>query len=295
MGKILITGANGYLGGIVTKEILDNSDHDVLIVASSKEKIEDMLTRMQITDQGRLTFMPNKDCVDMDIPLEDIDGVVHLAFARRGRPAEDIASSLTYAESVFRKLTKYKIDRVINMSSQGIYGNTETFRTEQTAIAPETHYTMAKYASEILFNNMMEKTTKHTCLRLDLVTQSQNIIKALCDQAKKGKISLKGGKQVFSFIDGKDAGRAVLAMLKAEGPWAAAYNVGWNRCRYNLLEVADTIADAVVDYGFERPVISLDEQDIYLWSGMDSSRFMKKTGWKPELSLVDTIHNILRN
>ena len=84
-------------------------------------------------------------------------------------------------------------------------------------------------------------------------------------------------------------------MLKAEGSWAAAYNVGWNRCRYNLLEVADTIADAVVDYGFERPVISLDEQDIYLWSGMDSSRFMKKTGWKPELSLVDTIHNILRN
>ena len=36
MGKILITGANGYLGGIVTKEIIDNSDHDVLIVASSK-------------------------------------------------------------------------------------------------------------------------------------------------------------------------------------------------------------------------------------------------------------------
>ena len=51
MGKILITGVNGYLGGIITKEILENSDYDVLAVASSQEKVEDMLTRMQITEK----------------------------------------------------------------------------------------------------------------------------------------------------------------------------------------------------------------------------------------------------
>lgn len=294
MGKILITGVNGYLGGIITKEILENSDYDVLAVASSKEKVEDMLTRMQITEKERVTFMSNADCINMDIPLEDIDGAVHLAFARRVRPAADIASSLNYAESVFKKLAKYEVDRVINMSSQGIYGSTEEFRTEQTPAAPATHYTMAKYASEILFNNIMEKTPKHTCFRLDLVAQSQNIVKALCNQAKEGKISLKGGKQIFSFIDGEDVGRAVLAMLSAEGTWDRTYNVGWNRRRYNLVEVADTIADAAVKCGFERPEITLDEQDISLWAGMDSSRFMEKTGWKPQLSLGDTAYNILR-
>lgn len=103
---------------------------------------------MQITEKERVTFMSNADCINMDIPLEDIDGAVHLAFARRVRPAADIASSLNYAESVFKKLAKYEVDRVINMSSQGIYGSTEEFRTEQTPAAPATHYTMAKYAQK---------------------------------------------------------------------------------------------------------------------------------------------------
>ena len=61
------------------------------------------------------------------------------------------------------------------------------------------------------------------------------------------------------------------------------------------MEVADTIADAAVKCGFERPEITLDEQDISLWAGMDSSRFMEKTGWRPQLSLDKTIQNLLKS
>lgn len=155
-------------------------------------------------------------------------GAIHLAFARRMRPAEDIASSVQFAADVFHKLRECKVDRVINMSSQGIYGNTEQIRTEKTVPAPATQYTMAKYAAEILFNDILS-CPHHTSFRLDPVAQSQNVLKGLCRSAKEGEIYLRGGKQVFSFLDVSDVPGAVAAMFNVSGEWDSVYNVGWNR------------------------------------------------------------------
>ena len=178
------------------------------------------------------------------------------------------------------------------MSSQGVYGATEEIRTEDTPPAPENHYTMAKYASEVLFNDILKKCPHHTNFRLDLVAQSQSIINGLCKSGKEGKINLKGGKQVFSFIDGEDVASAVVAMFKADGEWDTVYNVGWNQKRYTLVELAEIIADITEKCGYKRPIIELTEADINLWAGMDSSRFMEKTGWEPVIGLNDTLMNL---
>lgn len=293
MGDILITGANGYLGGRVTKTIIENTAYGVLAVASAEEKVADMIKRMNIRQTSRIRFLSNANLIKTETKLEDIDGAIHLAFARRVRPAADIAESLLYTERVFKKLSASGIDRIINTSSQGIYGSTEEFKTENTPPAPTNHYTMAKYASEILFNSIMQAVEHHTNLRLDLVTQSQNVILALCQQAIEGKIHLKGGKQCFSFIDGDDAGNAIVAMLLTDGEWDRVYNVGWDRNRYTLLEVADIVADMTEKCGMKRPEIILDKQEISLWAGMNSSKFIEKTGWKPSKKLSDTVTQIL--
>lgn len=293
MGDILVTGANGYLGGIVTKTIIEKTAYGILAVASSEEKVADMIKRMNIRKKSRIRFLSNINFIKTETKLENIDGAIHLAFARRTHPAADIAESLLYAERVFKKLSASGIDRIINTSSQGIYGDVEEFKTENTRPAPTNHYTMAKYASEILFNSIMRDVEHHTNLRLDLVAQSQNVIQALCQQAIEGKIYLKGGRQCFSFIDGDDAGNAIVAMLLAAGEWDSVYNVGWNRNRYTLLEVADIIANMTEKCGIKRPEIILDKQEISLWAGMDSSKFVEKTGWKPSKKLSDTVTQIL--
>ena len=286
--NILVTGANGFLGGKIARHIITDTDFDVIAVASSEEKVQIMCNRESV-DKNRIHFLSNEDFFKPETELKNIYGAIHLAFARRIRPANEIASSLSYASAVFHKLSECNIDRVINMSSQGVYGGTEKFRTEETVPAPENHYTMAKYAAEILFNNIMKDCPHHTNFRLDLVTQSQNIIKGLCKSAKEGKINLKGGKQVFSFIDGEDVATAVVAMLKTDGSWDNVYNVGWNRKRYTLIELAEIVAEATVKCGYIRPEIELVDADINLWAGMDSSRFMEKTGWKPSFTLLDSL------
>ena len=290
--NILITGANGFLGGKITRKIIANTEFDVTAVASSEKKVQEMCEREDV-ERERVHFLSNEDFLKPETELKNTYGAVHLAFARRMRPASEIASSLDYAAAVFHKLANSDIERVINMSSQGVYGNTDEIRTESTPPAPETQYTMAKYAAEILFRDILRDCPLHTSFRLDPVTQTQKVIKSLCESAKDGKIYLKGGKQVFSFVDGGDAASAVVAMLKAEGEWESVYNVGLDQRRYTLVELAELVADAAECNGFNRPIISLEESDVELWAGMDSSRFMIKTGWKPETHLKETLRKLL--
>ena len=215
--NILITGSDGFLGGKITRKILEETDFGVIGLTMSMDLVERMLSREGITEKDRLRFLLNEEFFDTGAEGMDIGGAVHLAFSRRMQPAADIASSILFSSRIFHALADAGADKVINMSSQGIYGNTEDIRTEQTPPAPATQYTMAKYASEVLFDDIMRDCPHHTNFRLDPVAQSQNVLIGLCKSAKEGLIHIKGGKQVFSFIDANDVPGAVVAMLKAGG------------------------------------------------------------------------------
>ena len=292
---VIITGVDGLLGGKITRKILSSTDWNILGLTMSLDMPERMLEREGIEKTDRIRFMTNGEFLDPAAQIGEIYGAVHLAFSRRMQPPKDIASSIDFAASVFHRLAALGADRVINMSSQGVYGNTDEIRTEATPAAPDNHYTMAKYATEKLFEDILAAAPHHTSFRLDPVTPSQNVIEGLCKSAREGKISLRGGKQVFSLIDPEDAASAVVAMLAADGEWESIYNVGWNRTRYTLVELAEIIADAACKCGYARPEITLDEADIAIWAGMDSSRFMQKTGWEPTVTLSESVCSVLKN
>lgn len=286
--RVLITGANGLLGGKVIKTILENTCFDVTAVAATKKKVLEMEKREGIKNVERIHFLSNHDFLNFETELLDnVYGAVHFAFSRRIRPADDIAASIDFSAAVFNRLAGMDIDRVINVSTQAVYGGTSKIRTEDMIPAPESIYAMAKYAAEKIFELCMEKSfiQNYTSLRLDLVVQSQKVVKMLCEQAKIGKLQLRGGEQRFSFIDAEDAANAVVTMLQSPAGWDRVYNVGWNRVQYSLMEVAEIVAETAEKKGYAHPEIELDKQEIVLWSGMDSSKFMGYTGWKPKLDL----------
>ena len=291
--NILLTGSDGFLGSKITRSILDKTDWNVLGLTLSMDLVDRMLERESGIDRTRVKYITNDEFFHSVEKDWNIYGAVHLAFSRRMRPASEIASSIDFAADVFHKLKDMNVDRVINMSSQGVYGNTSEIRTEETPPAPETQYTMAKYAAEVLFNDIMRDITYHTNFRLDPVAQSQNVLKGLVKSAKEGEIHLRGGKQVFSFIDANDVPSAVIAMLQTKGNWDPVYNVGWSHRRYTLIELADIVADVAVECGMRRPLITLDEADISLWSGMESTLFSKTTGWVPHIDIHETIHTMM--
>ena len=292
--KVLVTGANGTLGSLLVKRLLDTTAYDVIAVVRSPEKYRDLLEKIQARKHERLFFLENSKLIDTE--LENLYAAVHMAFARRNRPSAEIAGSIDFSAQVFRKLAQSDVQRVINISSQGIYGDTDEIRTEQTPPAPVTAYTMAKYAAEKICNFCFADSGKEfTNLRLDLVIQSQNLVPALCRQAKKGKICLKGGEQRFSFIDAEDAVRAVEAMIQSKGEWEQTYNVGWNRKRYKLTEVADIVKSVAEKMEYKNVEILLEEKDISLWAGMDSTKFEKHTGWEPKIDIYEMVERIFRS
>lgn len=290
---VIITGSDGFLGGKIIREILQKTELDILGLTISMDRPMKMLARENIWMSERIRFMANEEFMNKDTSIDNIYGAIHLAFSRRTQPAKDIASSIDFAATVFHRLVELNVNRVINLSSQGVYGNTEEIRTESTPPAPETQYTMAKYATEVIFNDVMRDIPHHTNLRLDPVAQSQNVLKGLCKSAKEGIIKLKGGDQVFSFIDAEDAAAAIVNMLLADGEWDGVYNVGWNRRRYTLVELAKLVAEAAEKKGYNRPEIVVDNVEIALWAGMDSSKFYEKTRWTGKINLSETIENMI--
>ena len=287
MNKILITGANGNLGGTLVKELADHSSFGVVAVASEKKKVFDMLEREQVENRESVYAVSSDDFLRGEWTDDGIFAAVHMAFSRANRSSRDIAASLDYSRRVYHRLHEMKAPRVIYISSQSVYGTTSEWRTEATPVSPEIVYSMAKYAGEKLLETEFSETgALFSVLRLDYVIQSQRLVSALCQQARTtGVLSLKGGKQVFSYIDKTDAAKAIVALLQYDGEWRHVYNVGPDRMRLSLVEIAEVVKQVAEKHGYKGVDIQLEATDTELWSGMDSSLFTRDTGWQPSMDI----------
>ena len=293
--RILITGAGGNLGGRLTKLLADETEYEVIAVSSFPEKIPNMLERIGVKNPNRVFGISGEEMFRTDLSKMNIAGAVHFAFSRAVFPKKDIASSLDYSLAAFRKIADSHIQNAIYISSQSVYGNTPEWRTEETVPSPESVYAMAKYAGEKLFEAVYlgHKELQHTILRLDIVIQSQNLVKTLCKNAKEsGKLRLRGGKQVFSYMDADDVPYAILALLNGKIPWKAVYNVGPNKMRYQLMEIAGMVKEAAKAHGYGEREIDFTEDETALWAGMDTGKFAADTGWKPRYDIRQMIDRV---
>lgn len=295
MSRILITGANGNLGGALIKELLLTTDFSVIAVCNSIEKFNDMLLREGIKDSSRILLFMQEEFFNSDWKELDIIAAVHMAFSRANKSNEDIAGSLDYSKDVFKRIYDQHITKVIYISSQSVYGSTSEWRTEALKPAPGSLYAMAKYAGEKLLEMQFCGSTdvKYTTLRLDYVIQSQRLVSALCRTAKEKEcITIQGGKQIFSYIDRIDVAKAIVAMIKFDGQWKPVYNVGHNRTRYTIMEIAETVKAVCMNNGIQNVQINLDKNDTELWAGMDSTLFMEDTGWNPSMNIYQMVEGI---
>lgn len=291
---ILLTGSDGNLGGKLTKFLADFTDYSVVAVSSFPERIPLMIEREKIQHTDKIIQMSSDEMFRSDLTGMNICGAVHFAFSRAIFPNKDIASSLDYSLAAFNKIIDSNIQNAIYVSSQSVYGNIPEWRSEETIVSPESIYAMAKYAGEKLFESCYRghDDLQHAIIRLDIIAQSQNLVKALCKNAKeKGAIHLTGGKQQFSYLDIRDVPGAIYALLSTKSKWKPVYNVGWNKKRYSLIDIANKVKDIALNDGIS-VTISLDKNDTELWSGMDSSLFLSDTNWKPTFEFQQIIKNI---
>lgn len=294
---VLVTGAGGFLGGELVRQLSEKTHYGIFALTSNKEKL-----------MTRFSSIKQLSCFDIDnmksekIPWNKVYTLVHCAFARVSTGLE-LANSLSFTNELFMDAVENKVPSIINISSGSVYGQSnKPLWVEKTSVAPDSLYALAKYTTELLTSNIRNISKNKilaTSIRLGSLTGNglkERITWKFVEHALKGEpIRIIGGKQVFSYMDVRDAAAGIIALLSVNPKeWKEVYNLGSNN-QYSIIEIANLVAEVGKDYIDEPVKIEIEEKNIYLDVGMDSSLFYMDTKWRPQYDMKDIIEFLFKN
>jgi len=290
---VLISGAGGFLGKELLRQLLMHTNFFVIALSSQKDLIKN-----EYVDTERLHCF---DFIDLErglIPFAKINYVINCAFSRSNN-SESLTNSLDFTKNFLLMSTSAGIDGFINISSQSVYGSPyNPLWTETTPPTNSSLYAMAKYTTELLTESICS-TSAHssfTNIRLSSligVGFEQRIVnKFVKSVLVKEPIVLSNAEQVVSYLDVRDAAAGIIEMIKTKhGTWEAIYNLGHFQ-RYSFLEIVNTIKSVAIDFGINNVKVNADNDGTPFDTGMNSSKFYQQTGWRPQLQLEDTIRSL---
>ncbi len=284
MRTVLVTGATGFLGQSVVCELLKNEGFNVIAIGGRPEDKVNPLP-----EHSRLKFL-HLDKLFTE-PFDDVGTVINCAFTR-SNDAALLAQAFDFTEKLIKRLEALKVKSVINMSTQGVYKRLPVgeLSAEDSLIEPVDLYSIAKYASEKLF--AVSAIPHVTNVRLASLMMPQRFLYFFVQKAlKKEPLIVTAPNQYAALLDVTDAasGLAALALMNSEER-ADIYNLGIGT-QYSLLEYAESVQRIGQRLGYN---VSFDVADngSVVCAGMDCSKLMKDTGWKPVYLKDEMIINL---
>lgn len=273
-----VTGASGFIGGDLVKALTRLPGAGVVAFRRSKKKI-----------------LPGPE--DFKTFVRDKDLIFHLAGVNRGDDEEILRGNVFFTCNLLTAIKTHASasTRIVFASSSQVYklSGAATAVTEKRAAEPETVYGVSKKTAEDLIRL---SGLRHTILRLTNVygpggrPDYNSVIATFCDRAVRGRpLRIDGdGRQGRDFIYIDDAVQAFLLAADGNGP-QGVFNVASGRV-HSLRQIVSRIRKAGFDVQVEvRPQSNPGGST----PGCDSSRFRKRTGWQPKVSLTAGIQNTL--
>ncbi len=295
---ILVTGASGYLGRSLVKELHANQQVRVIAMGRNAEKLKSLF------GSSGIEFYEYSALFDGKFAIGNIDIVIHSAFARPHCTEMEIAESLDFTSNLFACLASHQIPYIINLSSQSVYGQALTpLWKESDPVAPTMPYSQAKYASELMLKSM-SRLYPHittTSLRLAAISGGKDglvpvdLLSKLVLKAMKGeKLLIVGGKQELEIMDVRDAVRYIVRFTEQINPSSEGiYNLGAHGI-YNIVDIAKMVK-RVVENTFNQTDVELElkPSETDLKFGMDSSRIEQKLNICSEYDLESTVRSLV--
>ena len=299
-GILLLTGSTGYLGLNLIEALLTDHPDDFEIWALTRNK---NIAEMLLPSEVRIFDV--SDLEHSRLAIGNVDILIHAGFSRALISEREIARSLDFTSKLFRRAAEHQVPYIINVSSEAIYEGSDTFQKDESSeVSPDTVYGFAKYSAELMLRDLCRQNSqvRYTSLRLSGLTGGakglvhRDLLSEFVKCVKAGKdLKLDGSIQEFDRLDIRDAVSALIAMITSDNKnWDEVYNLGnpdFVGCR-ELAEVVLDISRSYLPDTGSKILIKNDETDRKY--GMDTSRFIDHTGWKPEYSLKDTIHSLFQ-
>lgn len=309
MAKVLVTGGAGYIGSLVTEELLARG-HEVRVFDSlywGKQGIEAIEDRIELY-QGDC-----RNSRDIIYALEGIDAVIHLAgivgeFACSNNPKAHFSINVESTRTIVNCCTDPEMDLVRDFfyaSSCSVYGNVRGLYdevTEGTPANPLSPYAHAKLRSEkIILDKGNEIDHFHPTVlrlttafgwssrpRLDLVT---NLF--VYSAWKDRKISIYGdGTQFRSLVHVRDIAEAFVDMLEAPRfkRDCKIFHLGEESNNKTISEIAATVKSFLPDTEIEfSETQATDARDYRI----NCQKLKNIIGWEARYSVEDGVKELL--
>lgn len=288
--RVLITGGSGFLGTELVRQLAKKYEIQVIALTSQEKKLGQIAKYA-----SNITVIGQNAVFEPDFVFSDIDVLINCAFPRNGDGIQ-MANGLHYINSLMETAVTGGVKSVINISSQSVYSQMRLEEAaEDTELNLESKYAIGKYAVELMTNSLCH-AIPHTNIRMASmigVGFDQRLVNKFVKQVLAGNnLSIKGGKQLFGFLDVRDAASAIITVAEGSN-WDEVYNLGSDRS-YSLLEIAECVQNTVSKANIQKTQIELVETDDWQNSSVNSARFRKQFGWNERYTLEDTIKWILQ-
>ena len=284
MRKILVTGATGFLGHFVVRELLKNPEFFVIAIGG---RPEDKINPLQESPRLQIYALDQLFVED----ITDIETVINCAFAR-SNDAQQLAAAIDFTRKAINRFKELGVRSVINISTQGVYERLPKgeLSKEDSPILPVDLYSMVKYSVEEMF--FVSNIPYITNVRLASLMMPQRFLYFFIKKAKLGEaFTVTAPNQYAALLDVEEAASGLVAIANLSYEQRAdTYNLGIGR-QYSLLEYAMSVKNIGCSLGYN---VSFEVADngTDVCAGMDSSRLMNDTGWQPTVLKDEMIMNL---
>lgn len=304
MKNVLVTGANGFVGQHLVKELHDN---DVAVTAIGG--------RGGSTE--RLPFVDRYVSLDLNDPraarsidFRNIDGIIHLAGLAAVGPS--FADPMLYINTnigievniLEASLAQQCFPRFLTVSSGSLYdAKAELPITESTAISPSSPYAVSKIGQEQMaryyqgrgFDCVVARPFNHCgpgqglgFIVPDLAEQLIAIEKGTKEKVLVGNLDAER-----DYTDVRDIARAYRLLLES-GRSGETYNIcsGTARSGHAILKELQTASG--VQATIEQDPAKMRPADNPLIYG-DHQKISDATGWQPQIAFSQTIEDTIKH
>lgn len=255
MSTIMVTGGLGYTGRIIVRKLAAQG-HKVI---SYNRDYSEVRTEHITSVQGELYEVPRMVRTIRD---HGVDRIIHTAAMSHpdlsiDLPLTTVVSNIDGTVNLMEAMRLAGITRLVNFSSETVYGNHEAQIDEASATLPTTPYGVTKVAMEHfgrVYNDLYGLDT--VALRFSEVYGPGNkmpqVLRDMVKTVLRGESFRmeSGADHLFHFIHTEDVARAAIMACLSEKPARGVFNVFGDRA-WTLGEAAELVRQQIPDARIE--------------------------------------------
>ena len=315
--RVLVTGAAGYVGSHVVKQLVSAGYYVRALVrsASRVERLESLGIEIVFGD------VRSREAVES--AAQGMDVIVHLAAAVSGRRDFMVETAVAGTRNIASVAAEQQMKRVIYISSMSVYDFLKLkdgdLITEDSPLedSPEVRgaYTVAKrQAEDVALSHLSDQNPAWTILRPSVIVgRGRDLAAQVGKQIGNTLICLSPSRKNLRLVHVEEVGLAVVRLLEHPNSQGQVFTISQDPV--SLRQFVDTcirpahhgklraiyvpyfmILPAAKTFGILKKVTGrgpgLDRsQLIYAYRdvGVDSSRLRRETGWEPRQKILPSL------